>query len=236
MRSAVLRRSAAAFGVRRLHAAGTAWGLANPSRSVHDGGMAGADGRRKTGDRSGAMGEDDDQSLMGAIAQGDERAFSALVGRRAAGVRAIAYRFTGNATDAEDIVQEVFWRVWKGAAGWSPDRAKLSTWLYRITMNCCIDWSRREKRRPKGSEAALLEMIDPAAGPDRISSARSVLKAVREALLQLPHAQRFALLLSLVAGRSAREIGAAMQISEGAAEQLLVRARRTLRDAVRDIE
>src|SRR5690606_2480645 len=72
MRSAVLRRSAAAFGVRRLHAAGTAWGLANPSRSVHDGGMAGADGRRKTGDRSGAMGEDDDQSLMGAIAQGDE--------------------------------------------------------------------------------------------------------------------------------------------------------------------
>jgi len=148
-------------------------------------------------------------------------------------VRALADRYSGNAADAEDILQEVFWRVWRGAEGWMADRAKVSTWIYRIAMNCCIDWGRRESRRPKSTAQLETEIPDDVVVADQVVADRAVLNAVKSEIALLPERQRFALLLAVSNDSSTREIAEVMEITEGAAEQLLVRARKRLRGAVR---
>jgi RNA polymerase sigma-70 factor (ECF subfamily) len=172
--------------------------------------------------------ETEDDRLIVAAGQGDERAFNRLVAAHAPRVHAVARRYLASNADAEDVAQEVFWRVWRSASSWRPGGAQFSTFLYRVTVNICIDRARRRRRNVPVEEAD--EIADAGASAEGSLADRQILGAMRKAIAALPERQRIAIILSVQQQLATREIAAAMKISEGAVEQLLVRARRSLKE------
>jgi RNA polymerase sigma-70 factor (ECF subfamily) len=170
-----------------------------------------------------------DTSLHARIVRGDERAFGELARRHAGRLRMIALRFCGDAAEADDVVQDTFLTVWRRASSWQPDGPPFGAWLTRITINLAIDRHRRHRlRRFFGLEAAT-EVADAQPTAEQETGARAALAAVTRDIGALPARQRAVILLAADGERSNADIAFAMGLSVGAVEQLLVRARRTLR-------
>lgn len=169
-----------------------------------------------------------DDDLIERVGAGDRRAFSVLMARHVDRVYALAHRMTGSRSDAEDIVQEAFVRVWTKAATWRPGGARFSTWLYRVVLNLCVDLRRRSRLRPEGLDAADA-VADP--GPTAETSLAEAQRNARvaAAVAALPERQRAAVVLTYTGGLSNAEAAQLMRLSVKAFEALLVRARRTLR-------
>ncbi|SDB57098.1 sigma-70 family RNA polymerase sigma factor [Pseudomonas sp. NFACC13-1] len=171
-----------------------------------------------------------DEQLMIAIARGDQHAFATLVTRHLPRAYAIARRFFAQQTDAEDIAQEAFTRVWTHAAIWQPGRAQFSTWLQRIVVNLCLDNLRRHKHRAEQDIDSLLhELLDPktetAATVERAREAAKIQQVVQ----RLPEKQRMAVLLCYFDEHSNTQAAALMGLHPKALEGLLGRARQQLR-------
>jgi RNA polymerase sigma-70 factor (ECF subfamily) len=162
---------------------------------------------------------------MARVAEGDAEAFRVLTGRHAASITAHAKRMLRDATEAEDIVQEAFLRLWKNASSYRPD-ARLSTFLHRIVHNLCVDNLRA--RRPGDPDA--VEELASEDRPSRELGTRSRAAQVHEAVKALPERQRAALSLVHFEGLSNLEAADILQVSVDALESLLARARRTLRE------
>jgi hypothetical protein len=94
---------------------------------------------------------DGDAELLQAIAGGDRSAFDRLSRRHLDRAYGVALRMTGSRADAQDVVQDVFLRLWQRPDAWRPGQAQFSTWLYRVVVNRCLDL----KRRPKGHRPGL---------------------------------------------------------------------------------
>lgn len=172
---------------------------------------------------------DDDAQLLRAVADGDRAAFNRLSQRHLDRAFGVALRMTGNRADAEDVVQEVFLRLWQRPEAWRPGQAQFSTWLYRVVVNRCLDL----KRRPKGAALDAIEEPQdpkPSAESSLVDAARH--KALKDAMAKLPERQRAALTLTYTAGLKNAEAASALEISVKALEALLVRAKRELRDAL----
>lgn len=174
-----------------------------------------------------------DHQLVAESAADNEQAFARLVARHGEKVRAVALRFTNDNAASEDIVQEVFWKVWQKRSDWNVDgKASFSSWLYRVTLNLCIDRSRKRKVRSwfssPAEDADLVEALQP--GPEQTTGARQELALVRIDIANLPDKQKAALLLSTLVGEPNKEIAASLDVSIGAVEQAISRARRTLRE------
>jgi RNA polymerase sigma-70 factor, ECF subfamily len=183
------------------------------------------------------MQDEADDALMRRAGHGDKAAFAVLLRRHLARATAVAQRIVGNRSDAEEIVQEAFLRCWQKAPEWRPandrpDRAQFATWLYRVLVNLCLD--RRRRPQPVELEAAG-EIADGAADgyDERLRSETS--RRVVAAMAALPERQRAALALCYYEGMGNIEAAAALEISIGALESLLVRARRALRDSLADL-
>ncbi len=88
-----------------------------------------------------------DEELLARISREDRGAFTMLMRRHGAKVRGLALSFSGQAADAEDIVQDVFIVLWRRPDAWRPGGASFSTWLYRVVVNRCIDQARRKRLR-----------------------------------------------------------------------------------------
>lgn len=182
------------------------------------------------------MDERTDDALMRLSGDGDKSAFSRLVARHADRAGRLAYRIGGNRSDAEEIVQEAFVRAWIKAPDWA-DRdgggtANFATWLHRVIVNLCID----RKRRPTSAPIeAAGEIADH--GPDAfaLASRQETGARVAAAVAALPDRQRAALVMCHYEGLSNVEAASVLEISVGALESLLVRARRTLREALSDM-
>jgi RNA polymerase sigma-70 factor (ECF subfamily) len=172
---------------------------------------------------------DEDDALMARIAAGDQRAFARLVARHGPRAQALAHRFTGSAGEAEDVVQEAFWRVWRSAGRWTAGGARFSTWLHRIVVNLCVDHERRRRIRRLLPFAYAFDPPSDEVDPERALADRDEISAVRNDILELPARQRAALLLSADGERSNAEIAGVLGTTEKAVESMLVRARRTLR-------
>ena len=168
---------------------------------------------------------------MARVQHQDRDAFAILVDRHLEGVHAFNYRLTHNADEAADLAQETFLRVWSSAATWRPKRVKFTTWLYRIARNQCIDAHRRRR-----DTSPLDERIaaDDNASPDAAPHAERLQAALRRALSALPERQRTALTLCHQRSMSNRDAAAVLGVSVDALESLLARARRTLRQELRD--
>jgi RNA polymerase sigma-70 factor, ECF subfamily len=169
---------------------------------------------------------DPDEALLGKSALGDQRALRVLMARHMGRTIRLAESILGGTTDADDIAQEAFLRVWKGAATFDPTVARFSTWLYRIVLNLAIDRS----RRPRGDPIETAEHVAtdaPGALADLI--AKEEQNAVAACISQLPERQRAAIALFHFEDLSGREAAAAMEMTEKAFESLLTRARATLK-------
>src|SRR5919106_5004594 len=109
-----------------------------------------------------------DSDLIIRAASGDPAAFQALVERHRSMVYRVAYQFAGNHHDAEDIAQEVFIKVYRSLGRFRQD-AQLTSWMYRIVMNACIDHRRRHSpagAAPFGEEAEHRMLTTPDERPD----------------------------------------------------------------------
>ncbi len=185
---------------------------------------------------SSSIADDPDEALALRVAGGDNRAFGEIVRRHGGRLRALALRFTGGASEADDVVQETFLSFWKTAGRWQPGGPPLVAYLTRIAINRAIDGERRRKlRRFFGLEYAV-DVADPAKDAEAQLGARRDLDAVAAMLKDLPARQRAAILLAAEGERSNAEIAEALGLSVGAVEQLLVRGRRTLRTRLAQME
>jgi RNA polymerase sigma-70 factor (ECF subfamily) len=176
-----------------------------------------------------------DAGLLDRYAAGDPLAARLLTERHVPRIHALARRMLGDDQEAEDVTQEAMLRLWKRAPSWRADGAKLSTWLYQVTANLCID---RLRRRRETSAGDLPDAADPApAALDRISD-RERAAALQRALAALPDRQRLAIVLRHLEERSNPEIAAVLDTSIEAVESLLARGRRNLAARLRgaDIE
>ncbi|RWR45949.1 sigma-70 family RNA polymerase sigma factor [Sinirhodobacter ferrireducens] len=169
------------------------------------------------------------QALMAALARGERAALARLIALYGPGVQRFIAAQLGSRSEAEDIAQEVFLRVWAQAGRYDPAKGAVSSWIWRIALNLCIDRRRRLGwRRFLGLEAAP-ETADEAPDAEAVLDGRQRLAQTRAALARLPERQRAALLLRAAGGLATAEIAAALGVSPGAAEQLLVRGRAGLR-------
>jgi RNA polymerase sigma-70 factor (ECF subfamily) len=174
-----------------------------------------------------------DDDLMQLAGEGDRDAFGRLVERHVDRCVAIAQRsLGGKLSDAEDVAQDAMMRLWRHAPRWQTGRAKVSTWLYRVVVNLCIDHGRKNKRY--GGEVPE-DTVDETPSAYDALAAQGVSKAVRDAIQELPERQRTVLALCFYEGMSNADAAEVMELSVGAVEQLLVRARRSLRVSLADL-
>lgn len=166
-----------------------------------------------------------DDALMARIADGDAVAYGELVDMQLERVLAVARRMLGREADAEDVAQEALLRLWRQADKWDGGRAQISTWLYRVTTNLCIDRLRAKR------EDAVAEIPDtPEPARQFQSMEEDDLRGfMDEALQQLPERQRMALVLFHYEDLSMARVAEMMEISVEAVESLLARGRRTLK-------
>jgi len=178
------------------------------------------------------------EDLMARIVKGDEDAFEILVNRHQTSVLNLIYRFIGDRTQAKDLSQEVFIRVWQAAKTYKP-KAKFTTWLYRIGANLCLNElksARRKKwfslnRSDENSEHTFEETLtDSAPSAEDLLLSKERSRQISDALQGLPENQRMAMILKRYDDLSYQEIARIMDCSVSAVESLLVRAKRTLQE------
>ena len=169
--------------------------------------------------------DDDDHALMRRVALKDMAAYRMLIDRHGERCLRIATRIMGRREDAEDVVQEAWLKLWHEAPYWQP-RAQLSTWLFRVLTNLCIDEQRKVKRLQHGDmELFVDERI--AVDEDLIASQRG--RHVALAVASLKHQHRTVLVMSYYEGMETAEIAEIMGLKPGALQVLLHRARKELK-------
>lgn len=173
---------------------------------------------------------DPDTPLVIAAGQGDMEAAAKLIDRHSGRLFAIGYRMLGDREAAEDLVQDVFFKVWKHASKWEPGRALFSTWLHRVAVNLCYDRLRKKK------EDSVEDLPEPAREVSHQETAETILQRsatmeeVRAAVASLPERQRAAITLCHFEGMTNREAAEVLETTDEAVESLLARGRRKLRD------
>ncbi|HKL04846.1 MAG TPA: RNA polymerase sigma factor [Roseovarius sp.] len=166
-----------------------------------------------------------DDILLARFAKGDRVAARALTLRLTPRVLAHAVRMLGNHAEAEDVSQEAMLRLWKAAPDWRSGEAKVSTWLYRVVSNLCID--RLRKAQPDGLDT-IPEPEDPRDGPADVLQRHTRARALQSALGRLPFRQRQAVVLRDLQGLANPEVAEIMETSVEAVESLLTRGRKAL--------
>jgi RNA polymerase sigma-70 factor (ECF subfamily) len=171
----------------------------------------------------------DERALVAAAQAGDERAFRQLVEPYARALEVHCYRMLGSLQDAEDIVQETLLRAWRSLERFER-RSSVSTWLYRIATNACLDELERRPRRPEAVQPYPDARLDDAASPIADPAARYALREGMElafltAIQQLPGRQRAVLILRDVLGWTARETAELLDSTVTATNSALQRAR-----------
>ena len=168
--------------------------------------------------------------LVSLIAARDQAAFSLFIERYLRPITVFCARFLSSREDGEDVAQTVFIDVWRKAGQFDGTKATVKTWLYRIARNRCIDVLRRRRLKQfVGLDDKTDQVAEDAPSVVRVLSDKQNLTAVVDAIDLLPDRQRMALLLSVISDLSAKTISEVMGTSEGAVEQLIARARRTVR-------
>jgi RNA polymerase sigma-70 factor (ECF subfamily) len=181
---------------------------------------------------------DPDADLMLRVQRGDQRAFEDLVDKYKQPVMNLIYRTIGDATEAEDLCQNVFVQVFKSANRYRVS-AKFSTWLYTITRNLCLNEIRRRSRHPANSfdaphpenpDQPLRQFEDTRnASPPEALLHEELAQKIQQALAELPENQRTAILLCRQSELSYDDIAGVLGCSLSATKSLIHRGRETLK-------
>jgi len=178
-----------------------------------------------------------DRDIVHRCRRGDVGAFEEMYKRYGSRLYTVAYRITGSAADAEDLVQDIFLQVYRRLDSFRGEAA-LGTWLHRLAVNACLDFVRsKQGRRQRLTDTAedLDALQAPAAGPWRPDAALDRMDLER-AISRLPPSYRRAFLLHDVEGLEHHEVGEALGIAEGTSKSLVFKARTRLRRLLRGCE
>jgi RNA polymerase sigma-70 factor (ECF subfamily) len=174
-----------------------------------------------------------DEDLMRRVTAGDRVAFSELVRRHRGRIMRLAYGVVRSGSEAEDIVQETFVRIWTRACDWDVERGtRFVAWASRIAVNLAIDRTRRPTHDPLDDS---LDPPSPEADAETRAAAREIGRRIHQAMQKLPERQRTAFVLSQFEELTGAEAARCLGVSEGSLEQLLFRARRALRRELADL-
>jgi len=175
------------------------------------------------------MSDDNDESLMERVQEGDHQAFSALVRRHTQRFYHVAYRMCGQCDEAEDIVQDAFLKLWHKPRSWDAARgAKFTTWFYRVVTNLALDYTR--KKKPQAASDMLERFADESPGQLKTMQAQEEQIILEQAIQNLPDRQKTALNLCFYEELSNKEAAGIMGVGVKALESLLMRAKAGLRD------
>lgn len=175
---------------------------------------------------------------------GEREAYRVLVERHSRRVYQLAYRISGNAHDAEEIVQEAFLRAYQKLEQFAGN-ANFGTWVYRIAANCAIDRMRQRKneeakREPVSSPKEdglevdpITQVRDPRPSPERLAGSVELAARMQRALEELTPAERTAVVMRHWEGCAIEEIAAVLKSSSNATKNTVFRAVQKLR---RDLE
>jgi RNA polymerase sigma-70 factor, ECF subfamily len=152
-----------------------------------------------------------DEELVARSIGGDTDSFNQLILRWERPIFALAYRVIGREEDARDVCQETFLRAFRALRGFR-GQAKFSSWLYRIALNLCRDWIRRERRAPIAQAPEGVDLLDlaaerePSESIESLVARREMSRAVAKAMALLPEEQRTAIILKEYHGLTFQEI------------------------------
>jgi RNA polymerase sigma-70 factor (ECF subfamily) len=180
-----------------------------------------------------------DAAAVALARDGDSDAFRALVERHSRAVYRLAYRMTGSAHDAEDVVQETFLKAYRQLPRFE-SRANFGTWLHRIAVNCSIDLIRARPHRESGHDGSDLEQFGAAIentdatgrSPERLMLSTEVQRRIDEAMSGLSRMERAAFILRHFEGRTIDEISGSLGLKTNATKHSIFRAVRKMRIAL----
>ncbi len=189
-----------------------------------------------------ALTDDSEAKLLERLVRRDERAFNQLVQRYERQVFTLVLRFLGNRAEAEELSQEVFVQVFKAIGSFRGD-CKLSTWIYRITINLCKNRSKYLKLRRASEGARSDDDVEetpsrPGANashverPDEMLAGKQLEQIVQRSILRLEPTFRECLVLRDVEELSYEEVGQITGLAEGTVKSRIFRARAMLKEMV----
>ncbi len=174
-----------------------------------------------------------DELLLRRACKGDVQAFEELMQSQESRIYAIALRMMGNREDAQDCAQEAMVRIYR-AMGSFKGQSALATWIYRITMNTCLDELRRRKARKVTSLDSLVDNgwspTDTGDTPEEHGLRVEKQNALNQAIQSLPDDMRAAIILRDVKGYSYDEIASILDANVGTIKSRISRGREKLRE------
>jgi RNA polymerase sigma-70 factor (ECF subfamily) len=171
---------------------------------------------------------DDEKSWVIRSRNGDHAAFENLIRSHQAMIHALAFRITGSAADAQDLAQESFVRAYRQLDSFQ-GTAKFSSWLYRITVNTCLDWRRRENRRIEVHNQWSDDNVSSRPEAEANNGLDDLSREVQAALMKLPDKQRAAIVLTVYNGLNHAEAAKTLGCSETTVSWRVFSARRKLK-------
>lgn len=180
-----------------------------------------------------------DAELVQRCRSGDERAWGELVEKYGKKVYGIAYHLTFDRSEAEELTQDCFLKVWENLDRYEPSEASLLAWIAALSRNLCID-NYRKRRREKGfrfvSDDAVSTMLSGSDDPEADSVRRQRLRLLLDAIGNLPDELAQVVMLRDLDGLDYKEIGSFLSLPDGTVKSRLNRARielaRTIRERV----
>jgi RNA polymerase sigma-70 factor (ECF subfamily) len=172
---------------------------------------------------------DDEKCRIRQSQNGDDAAFEELMRTHQTLIHSLTFRMTGSLADAKDLAQETFVRAYRQLDSYQ-GTSKFSSWLYRIAVNACLDWQRREKRRAAVYHN-LSEMGDPFAHnePESAMDLDELSREVQTALMKLSDKQRAAIVLTVYGGHNHAEAAKILGCPETTVSWRIFTARRKLK-------
>jgi RNA polymerase sigma-70 factor, ECF subfamily len=181
---------------------------------------------------------DPDAELMRRVAKGDASAFRELFDRHQASIARFAFRFVGERGRAEELAQEIFFKLYRSAGTYRPS-AKFKTFLFRVAANHCLNELRRQEyqeERGETPEDETLAVPTQSAGPDETLAGKELEGVVREGLTQMSERERAAFTLCRWEGMAYRDISEALGCSEAAVKSLIHRATLQIARKIEELE
>ena len=177
----------------------------------------------------------EESTLIKRASDGDAASFNALMAIHERRMYAVALRMCGNHEDAQDCLQEAMLRVWRAIAGFKA-QSSFSTWVYRITMNTCLDELRKRKNRPNTSLDGLVDAgwspADEGDTPERHALRQEVRASLQACIRELPEDMRAAVVLRDVQGFAYEEIAQMLDTNVGTIKSRISRGREKLREKI----
>ena len=179
----------------------------------------------------------DERKLIERASAGDPSAFNRLMETHEKRMYAVALRMCANREDAQDCLQEAMLRVYRAISGFK-GQSTFSTWVYRITMNTCLDELRRKKNKQNTSLDNLLDMgwspADEDDTPERHAVRSEARRRLHGAIRELPDDMRAAIVLRDIQGLSYEEIAQTLDINVGTIKSRISRGREKLREKLKE--